>query len=73
MNTANTKHKTIVHETKEECKTENHHFIKNEQLREEIAKKAYQLYESRGCVENRDLDDWLEAERLIRAGCDISH
>ena len=30
-----------------------------------IAEKAYELYECRGCCHGRDLDDWLEAERLI--------
>jgi hypothetical protein len=34
-------------------------------LHEEIAAIAYELYESRGCVRGRDLDDWLDAERLV--------
>lgn len=32
---------------------------------EEIQKKAYELYENRGYIHGRDLDDWLEAERVI--------
>ena len=54
-------------------KTNKAHIAGKKELKEKIAKKAYELYESRGCVANRDLDDWLEAERLIRAGCDASH
>ncbi len=34
-------------------------------LREEIAKAAYELFESRGRIHGRDLDDWLEAERIV--------
>ena len=30
-----------------------------------IAAKAYELYQCGGCCHGRDLDDWLEAERLV--------
>ena len=36
-------------------------------LRQRIAEKAYELYECRGCCHGRDLEDWLEAERLVLA------
>lgn len=36
-------------------------------LYEEIARVAYELYEKSGYVEGRDLDNWLEAERIVRA------
>ena len=42
---------------------------------EEISRMAYQLYEQRGRVEGHALDDWLQAEALLRrsethrAGC----
>jgi hypothetical protein len=32
---------------------------------ERVAKKAYELYLERGCVNGRDVDDWLEAERIV--------
>ena len=32
----------------------------------EIAALAYQLYEARGRVDGRAVDDWLEAERRLR-------
>lgn len=38
---------------------------KLEQLFEAVRFRAYQLYESRGRVDGRDLDDWLLAEREI--------
>lgn len=34
-------------------------------LHGEIARVAYELFESRGCIHGCDLDDWLEAERIV--------
>ncbi len=34
-------------------------------LREEISRAAYELFEARGCVHGFDLDDWLQAERIV--------
>ncbi|MBI3597815.1 MAG: DUF2934 domain-containing protein [Nitrospirae bacterium] len=34
-------------------------------LREQIAQKAFELYEKRGWVHGLDVGDWLEAERLV--------
>jgi hypothetical protein len=34
-------------------------------IQDEIAKKAYELYEKRGGQDGNDLQDWLEAERLV--------
>ncbi len=34
-------------------------------LHDEIAAVAYELYEARGCISGRDLDDWLDAERIV--------
>jgi hypothetical protein len=38
----------------------------SELLDEQIARKAYELYEQRGGAHGHDLDDWLAAERLMR-------
>lgn len=35
---------------------------------EEIARRAYEIYQSRGGMHGADLDDWLEAERQLRPG-----
>ena len=32
---------------------------------DEIAKLARELYEKSGRIEGRDLDNWLEAERIV--------
>ena len=36
-------------------------------LHDEIAKIAYQIYEGSGRLEGRELDHWLEAERIVMA------
>lgn len=37
-----------------------------EQFKERIARKAYALFEQRGREVGHEVDDWLEAERMIR-------
>ena len=32
---------------------------------EQIRKKAYELFEKRGCQPGHELEDWIEAERLV--------
>jgi hypothetical protein len=34
-------------------------------LYDEVAKVAYDLHEKRGKVHGYDIDDWLEAERIV--------
>lgn len=36
-------------------------------LKEEIQKRAYELYEQRGRLDGYDLENWLEAEKLVRS------
>lgn len=36
-------------------------------LQEEIAKVARELYEKSGCIEGRDRENWLDAERIVLA------
>jgi len=38
----------------------------SDEMREQIAKKAYELYEKRGREAERDVEDWLQAEKLVR-------
>ena len=39
---------------------------KMQNMNELIAKKAYELYEKRGCQSGNNFQDWLEAERLVK-------
>lgn len=36
-------------------------------LHEEISKLAYELYEKSGKAEGKDRENWLEAEKIVRA------
>lgn len=36
--------------------------IQPQQVREEVAKRAYSLYLAQGCLEGRDVQNWLAAE-----------
>ena len=38
----------------------------SDEVRERIAKKAYELYEQRGREGGRHVEDWLKAEELVR-------
>ena len=40
-----------------------------EDLNKCIAKKAYELYEKRGRKAGHSMDDWLEAERIVKGKC----
>lgn len=39
----------------------------DEELREKIALRAYEIYEDRGGQHGRDIDDWLQAESDVLA------
>ena len=36
-------------------------------IHEETEKKAYELWEQSGRIPGRDLDNWVEAERIMKA------
>jgi len=40
--------------------------VPQDQLTDMIRKKAYELYEKKGKKQGRDMDNWLEAERMIK-------
>jgi len=37
-------------------------------LQDEIRRRAYELYEERGCEPGHEVEDWFEAERQVMAG-----
>ncbi|NWF51600.1 MAG: DUF2934 domain-containing protein [Nitrospirae bacterium] len=41
--------------------------MKDEDLYSEIAKIASELYEKSGRIEGRDLENWLEAEKIVKS------
>lgn len=38
-----------------------------EDIRRRVEQKAYQLYAARGFQDGADMDDWLEAEKIVSA------
>ena len=40
--------------------------MSKEDLRKLIEKKAFELYEKRGKTGGHSMDDWLEAERIVK-------
>ena len=41
---------------------------RSEPTTEQIAQRAYEIYQARGGTEGQDLEDWLEAERELKRG-----
>jgi len=37
-----------------------------EEISRRVEKKAYELYEQKGRVPGQDMDNWLEAEKLVK-------
>jgi hypothetical protein len=45
--------------------------LSQEQLNKKIREVAQKLYEKKGRVPGRELDDWLEAEKIVKRECQI--
>lgn len=41
--------------------------VSDEELSQRIQSKAYDVYLQSGCIPDRDQENWLEAERLVKA------
>jgi hypothetical protein len=42
--------------------------LASEPSHDDIARRAYELYEARGCEDGHDEENWLQAERELRHG-----
>ncbi|MDP2910926.1 MAG: DUF2934 domain-containing protein [Candidatus Omnitrophota bacterium] len=40
--------------------------VSREEFMQLVQQKAYEIYEKRGCKQGNDLEDWLNAERLVK-------
>ncbi|PJC47734.1 MAG: hypothetical protein CO035_05780, partial [Candidatus Omnitrophica bacterium CG_4_9_14_0_2_um_filter_42_8] len=47
---------------------DNENRVSREEFMQLIQQKAYEIYEKRGCKSGNDLEDWLNAERLVKLG-----
>ena len=41
--------------------------ISGEELNQRIQSRAYDVYLQNGCIPGRDQENWIEAERLVKA------
>jgi len=56
----------IVNRIKEKTESIKKKIAKKKPSNEEIAKKAYERFEQRGCCHGGDFDDWCNAEKELR-------
>ena len=63
------KTKPSLREVEREGEIETNHDVESQPsatiTQQEIAQRAYALYEARGREDGHDMDDWLEAEREL--------
>jgi Protein of unknown function (DUF2934) len=45
---------------------DNENRVSREEFMQLVQKKAYEIYEKRGCKSGNDLEDWINAERLVK-------
>ena len=41
--------------------------IKADIFEQRVEKKAYEIYQNRGCQDGHDYEDWLKAEKIVEA------
>ena len=56
----------MIRKLKKVLALDNENRVSREEFMQLVQKKSYELYEKRGCQPGNDLEDWLEAERLVK-------
>ncbi len=56
----------MIRKLKKILALDNENRVSREEFMQLVQKKSYELYEKRGCRSGNDLEDWLEAERLVK-------
>jgi hypothetical protein len=56
----------MIKKLKKILSLDNENRISREEFMQLVQKKAYDIYEERGCKTGNDLEDWLNAERLVK-------
>jgi len=56
----------MIRKIKKAFSFDNENRISREEFMQLVQKKAYEIYEKRGCQSGNDLEDWLNAERLVK-------
>ena len=58
--------KKMLKKLKKVLSLDNENRVSREEFMQLIQKKSYELYEKRGCQQGNDLEDWINAERLVK-------
>jgi len=61
-----TKGGKMLKKLKKMLSLDNENRVSREEFMQLVQKKAYEIYEKRGCKSGNDLEDWLNAERLVK-------
>jgi len=56
----------VIKKLKKVLSLNNENRVSREEFMQLVQKKAYEIYEKRGCQSGNDLEDWLNAERLVK-------
>ncbi len=56
----------MIKKLKKILSLDNESRVSSEEFIQLVQKKSYELYEKRGCQPGNDLEDWLDAERLVK-------
>mgnify|MGYP001592478544 CR=1 FL=1 len=56
----------MIRKLKKILSLDNEKRVSREEFMMLVQKKAYELYEKRGCVPGNELEDWLTAEGLVK-------
>ena len=56
----------MISKIKKALSLNNEKRISREEFMQLVQKKAHEIYEKRGCQHGNDLEDWLNAERLVK-------
>ena len=55
----------MIKKLKKVLSLDNKNRVSREEFMQLVQKKSYEIYEKRGCQPGNDLEDWLNAERLV--------
>jgi hypothetical protein len=56
----------MLKKLKKALSLDNENRVSREEFMQLVQKKAYEIYEKRGCTAGNDLEDWLNAEKLVK-------
>ncbi len=56
----------MIRKIKKALSLDNEKRVSREEFMQLVQKKAYEIYEKRGCQSGNGLEDWLNAEKLVK-------